>query len=47
MPGYVFISYHHGSNTAYAEKLARFLTEHGVEVWFDREIVSGALVPPP
>ena len=39
--GHVFISYRHGPETEYVERLAAFLTSAGVPVWFDREIVTG------
>ena len=39
--GHVFISYSHDGDGAYVERLAAFLTQRGVRVWFDREIISG------
>jgi hypothetical protein len=39
--GHVFISYHHDTAGAYVERLARFLIAYGVDVWFDRAIITG------
>jgi hypothetical protein len=37
----IFISYSHGPDGAYVERLAAYLTNTGVPVWYDREIISG------
>jgi hypothetical protein len=40
--GHVFISYAHESgDTTYVERLAAFLTEAHITVWFDKEIIVG------
>jgi hypothetical protein len=39
--GRVFISYSHGSDGEYVERLAEHLIQQGIAVWFDREIISG------
>jgi hypothetical protein len=39
--GHVFVSYGHGSDGGYVPRLAAFLAEAGVAVWFDREIITG------
>lgn len=41
VPGHVFISYRHGDEVPYVQRLADHLTNEGVSVWFDREIVTG------
>jgi TIR domain len=37
----VFICYSHLTNSAYVESLAIYLTDAGVPVWFDKEIITG------
>src|SRR5215470_776052 len=39
--GHVFICYSHVANSAYVESLAIYLTDAGVPVWFDKEIITG------
>jgi len=39
--GHVFLSYSHSGDSAYAESLANHLTQSGIPVWFDKEIVVG------
>jgi hypothetical protein len=41
VPGHVFISYRHGDEVPYVQRLTDHLTNEGVFVWFDREIVAG------
>lgn len=41
MGGHVFISYRHGHDTDYVERLAQFLQNSGISTWHDRQIVSG------
>lgn len=41
MTGHVFLSYSHASDGEYVELLAKHMTEQGVTVWFDRDIISG------
>jgi hypothetical protein len=41
VPGHVFISYRHGDDDSYVQRLADHLTNDGISVWFDREIVTG------
>src|SRR5262245_30142974 len=38
---HVFVSYAHGADRAYVDRLARYLHERGVLVWYDRDIVVG------
>jgi hypothetical protein len=38
--GHAFISYSH-KNGPYVDRLAAFLTEAGIPVWFDKEIIDG------
>jgi hypothetical protein len=40
--GHAFISYAHGPDGEYVDRLAAFLTAAGVLVRFDREIVTGS-----
>jgi hypothetical protein len=40
--GHVFISYSHRADATYVDRLARYLSNAGVPVWFDQEIVSGS-----
>jgi raffinose/stachyose/melibiose transport system substrate-binding protein len=39
--GHVFVSYQHGTDGGYVDRLAAYLTGNGIPVWFDREIVTG------
>jgi hypothetical protein len=39
--GHVFISYSHGADAGYVRRLASYLRDAGLTVWFDHEIVSG------
>ncbi|MBB5868692.1 YVTN family beta-propeller protein [Allocatelliglobosispora scoriae] len=38
---YVFLSYGHGDAADYVERLAGWLGEAGVPIWYDKEIISG------
>jgi YVTN family beta-propeller protein len=37
----VFISYRHGADVGYVQRLSEHLAKEGVSVWFDHEIVTG------
>lgn len=37
----MFLSYAHGHDDAYVQRLAEFLQGSGLAVWYDREVVSG------
>ena len=37
----MFLSYAHGADDEYVSRLARFLTDAGIPVWYDKEIVPG------
>jgi len=39
--GHVFISYRHDDDVLYVRRLTDYLTNEGVSVWSDREIVTG------
>jgi hypothetical protein len=39
--GHVFISYSHDEAGPYVERLGAYLTEAGIPVWFDTEIITG------
>jgi len=39
--GYVFVCYSHDDGDAYVSRLARYLDDEGIPVWFDHEIISG------
>jgi hypothetical protein len=39
--GYVFISYRHGDDVAYVERLTEFLVDAAVPVWHDHDVVTG------
>jgi uncharacterized protein YjbI with pentapeptide repeats len=41
MVAHVFISYNHASDQGYVDQLARYLGDHGIPVWYDKDIISG------
>src|SRR5262249_21574416 len=40
-PGHVFVSFSHRRDGGYTRRLAAFLAEAGIPVWFDQEIITG------